>query len=276
MIKIFPLEQVNLNNKDINFYLNLFSEFKENIQLNDIIGDYIFFKSGKDAIRAIIEKLNLNKDDEIYIDTTLNNSYVTTCVSATLFNYSKISRVITEKTKVIFVIHTFSHPNPRIYELRDYCDEKGIILIEDCISSFDSFDKLGNRMGSFGDYSIYSIPKIFPFEYGGLLTTSKPSSLKGIEDNVLKETINTWEKFLPHLKYLKQERYRVLEDTFPNKLYEDDRNITPFMFGYKSYNNHNSLKEIEYGRTHVKNEVHIPINAFAEKKEYLSLLKGVK
>ena len=109
MIRILPLEQIKENGLTKNFYLRSI-ENDSHRELSEIIGsDYTVFESGKAAIRALIEDLKLTRNDEVLITTTTDTSFVSTCVSATIFNYCKISRILTENTKAIFIIHNFDN-----------------------------------------------------------------------------------------------------------------------------------------------------------------------
>jgi hypothetical protein len=274
MIKILPLDQIRVQKKSKEYYLqHIESDNKKS--LSEIINaEYSLFNSGREAIGAIMNFLKLTREDEVYITTTTDSSYVSTCVSATIFNFCKISRVLTEKTKAIFVIHTFCFPHPNLIELKKIAEEKNIILIEDCISSFDSYNDENIRLGSIGDFAVYSLPKILPVEYGGVLT-SKMQLLKGNNDDYLNNEIVKWIPKLFSIKIRRQERYNLLKKTITNNIYGDVKNINPFMFGFTTADFLNLIDKSEYfdeGRTHVKNEVHIPMNPFTEISQYEKIL----
>lgn len=80
---------------------------------------------------------------------------------------------ITPRTGALLVAHYFGFPQdmPRI---RQFCDARGIALIEDCAHAF--FGSVGGRpLGSFGDYACASPWKFFSAYDGGTLISSRHS-----------------------------------------------------------------------------------------------------
>jgi dTDP-4-amino-4,6-dideoxygalactose transaminase len=47
----------------------------------------------------------------------------------------------------------------------------GLPIIEDCCTTFFSQDALG-KIGKYGDFSVYSLPKFFPIQIGGILVSN--------------------------------------------------------------------------------------------------------
>ncbi len=78
-----------------------------------------------------------------------------------------IDRRITPRTRAIFAIHYFGFPQP-IAELRALCTRRRLVLIEDCAHVLDGWYG-GRRLGSFGDFAVYSLPKHLPVPDGGIL-----------------------------------------------------------------------------------------------------------
>jgi hypothetical protein len=274
MITIFPINHLEANCIPVYKSMSLFHE-DPNTRFDEILKqDFTIFPSGKDAIRAIAMHLNLKRLDEVYITTTCDSSYVSTCVSATLFNFCRISRVLTESTKAIFAIHTFCFPHPDLERLRQIADEKGIPLIEDCISAFDSYTPQGIRLGSIGDFAVYSLKKIFPVNYGGLLT-SRGFLIKGIEDAYLHNALKQWTPFLKSMFQVRQNNYNYLQKHIGKAIYGTLRKENPFMYGLQSSESEFIMKkylDCEFGRTHVPGEVHIPTHPFIDLKQYDNLI----
>lgn len=133
--------------------------------------EHLFFATGKKAIHFLINKLQLTREDEVCILTSTDSNYVSTCVSATFFNYCKVSRVPTEKTKLIYIIHEFGLPYRRVESVVKQAKEQDIPVVEDCAHALDSTLN-GKQIGSFGDYAIYSLSKHLPMENAGLLVGS--------------------------------------------------------------------------------------------------------
>jgi len=85
---LLPLEQIetiesfhSYNLPKTSFDLDAFSQSK-NIH---------YFINGKAAITYLMNKLNLKREDGVFISTTSGSNFVSTCVSATIFNHCKIS-----------------------------------------------------------------------------------------------------------------------------------------------------------------------------------------
>ncbi len=248
--------------------------------------DYSYTRNGKEGIRVIMEHFKLSLEDEVYISTTTNSTYVVTCVSATLFNYAKISRVLTPKTKLIYVIHSFGFFNRDIFRLREIANKLNIPLVEDCAFAFDSITD-NTLHGTIGDLTIYSLPKIFPIEYGGILSYTKRYNFDKRMDSYLDEELKKW---LPKLDALKERRklnYNyLLKNIKKPSIYSKISDENPFMFGFidKNYddidNDFDNIyqtfsKDKEFGRTHVKNEVHLPTNSFIDLNEYDEIINRI-
>ncbi len=128
---------------------------------------YWYTLNGREAIGLALDEYDLAKDDVVTILTTSNNFYISGCVTKEIEKRCSWSRDITKNTKVIFVNHEFGYPYEGIKELKKY----NIPIIEDCASSFYSIDS--NKMiGTVGDFVIYSFPKMFSIQIGGLLVSN--------------------------------------------------------------------------------------------------------
>jgi dTDP-4-amino-4,6-dideoxygalactose transaminase len=131
-------------------------------------GSAILTVNGRQALSYILQGLNLRRTDEVCIFTTFDFPNVSSCVTSTVFNFCKPSRVFSESTKAVIVIHEFGVPYKDINTLVKECKKRDIPLIEDCAHTIDSTQS-GVKVGSAGDWIIGSFPKIFPVYYGGFL-----------------------------------------------------------------------------------------------------------
>jgi dTDP-4-amino-4,6-dideoxygalactose transaminase len=78
------------------------------------------------------------------------------------------------RTKAVLLIHFFGFPQP-VKEVRTFCDELGLFLIEDCAHAL--FSGAGaNLLGQTGDFSIFSFQKSLPVPDGGALVGRDVSS----------------------------------------------------------------------------------------------------
>lgn len=144
---------------------------------NDLIDDYfnerfanqsfIYTENGRKAINIALGFYNLKKEDVVTIFTTSGNFYISGCVTKEIEKFCKWSREIVPQTKVIFVNHEFGHPYSDLHKLKEY----RLPIIEDCAGTFFSNDKKKD-IGKIGDFVIYSFPKMFPLQIGGLLVSN--------------------------------------------------------------------------------------------------------
>jgi dTDP-4-amino-4,6-dideoxygalactose transaminase len=73
--------------------------------------------------------------------------------------------------RAMFVAHYFGLP-ASLRAVRDWCDARGVLLVEDCAHSF--FGMAGDRpVGQWGDYATASVSKFFPVMEGGLLASHR-------------------------------------------------------------------------------------------------------
>ncbi len=93
--------------------------------------------------------------------------------SVNKFDLNEIEKLIDENTKGIFVIHYFGYP-ANIQPLRQIADKNNIALIEDCAHVLDCSVN-GNKLGSFGDFSLFSTRKMLMLSDGGLLVINSPA-----------------------------------------------------------------------------------------------------
>lgn len=78
--------------------------------------------------------------------------------------------------KALLAVHFFGLPKS-FAAVREFCDEKGVVLIEDCAHAF--FGEVdGVPVGSWGHYAIASLPKFFPVLEGGALVSRE----RGLDD----------------------------------------------------------------------------------------------
>jgi hypothetical protein len=79
----------------------------------------------------------------------------------------EVEKRIGPETRAIYLIHYVGFPGP-VEELRELCDRRGLLLVEDCALALLS--ALGDRpLGTFGDASIFCLYKTLPTPNGGAL-----------------------------------------------------------------------------------------------------------
>ena len=127
-------------------------------------GKYYFTFNGREAINLALSHYHLQKDDIITVLTTTGNFYISGCITKEIEKFCKWSRMIEPNTKIVFINHEFGYPYADLLKVK----ELGLPIIEDCAHSFFSHDD-NKLIGTIGDFVIYSLPKMFPIQIGGIL-----------------------------------------------------------------------------------------------------------
>jgi hypothetical protein len=202
---------------------------------SDAIDDYFntrfpgrtiaYVENGRAAIEIALQQYQLQKNDVVTIFTSSGNFYISSCVTKEIEKCCKWSRQIEANTKLLFVNHEFGYPFPNLPDLKKY----QLPIIEDCCHSFFSTDH-ENAIGNTGDCTIFSFPKMFPIQIGGLLVAKKELKAGSTEQlaaarlkyikNVLSHYIVQKNSFISNRienwGYLQKELHKVnLEERFP-------------------------------------------------------------
>lgn len=287
---IFFLPYYHLPSTDIRQHFNL----RPTPSIEDYFGDYfgrqvLLTPNGSMAISVILSSLDLNPDDEIYVTTTFEKPNVSSCVTCTIFNFCKPSRVLTSKTKAILVVHEFGVPHARLDDLATIAKQKSIPLIEDCAHTIDSRFN-GEMVGRIGDYAICSLPKIFPVQQGGLLigenVTYKPTV---IQSKIIDQVRNIFPKYMSLIKEYsdkKRTSFRSLQAKFERislkPLYELNEDISPsFHFPLVTDKFEDVIEQasqfgIDCGLWHGTNIVVLPAHQFLEEEHLERIFELVK
>jgi len=126
--------------------------------------NFVFTNTGREALSIALKSYNLDKQDVVTILTTSGNHYVSSCVTKEVEKICNWSRKIEQMTKVILVIHEFGFPYETLSRLKDF----SLPIIEDCAHCFTSQNE-EESVSTIGDFVIYSLPKFFPINFGGIL-----------------------------------------------------------------------------------------------------------
>lgn len=158
-------------------------ELSNYLNVSDVIG----VSSGTDALLASFLSLGLKKGDEILVSSFTFAASATSIIRAGLTpvfvdldvnsfhpSLKQYKTAKTAKTRGILAVHLFGEPN-NLTELKEFCDNEKLILIEDCAQSLGSEWK-NKKVGTYGDISTFSF---FPaknlgcFGDGGAVATSR-------------------------------------------------------------------------------------------------------
>lgn len=220
----------------------------ERKSLNAYFGDnYIATSSGKEAILLALSNYNLQKHDDVLIVTTTGNNYISSCVTKTIEQVCSWTRTLTNETKVIFVNHEFGYPFTNWKQIESY----KLPIIEDRAYSLFSSDN--ETTGKKGDFVIYSLPKWFPMQMGGILqanidthlTSRLPQETQQLLLNMLKYYLDKSIQLIEQRNY----NYKYLKELFLDincpPFFKEDGNFVPgvFMFSNDAEMNLPKLKE---------------------------------
>lgn len=184
--------------------------------------NYHICLKARDALLIALTELNLTKDDVVTIYTTSGNLYISSCVTKTIEKVCKWSREMAANTKAIFVNHEFGYAFPDVSELKRF----GLPIIEDCAHSFFTDN---HEIGQIGDYVIYSLPKAFSIQLGGILVSRKEISYKAPEalsryvksilemqvehiDDIISRRLSNYQSYLNNLKCIGVSSFFKLKD----------------------------------------------------------------
>ena len=153
------------------------------------------FNSGRSALLAILDALELERGDEVLLQAFTCNAAVNPIIWSGLkpifvdikketlnIDPQKLGQKITSKTRVVIVQHTFGLP-AEMDEIQKICQKNKLILIEDCAHSLGAKYK-GKKVGTFGKASFFSLgrDKIISSVYGGVALTNDDSLSKRIKE----------------------------------------------------------------------------------------------
>jgi perosamine synthetase len=91
-------------------------------------------------------------------------------------NVEDIKRKVSSKTAGVIVVHIAGLICPQINELKTFCNEKGLFLVEDCAHAHGAMAE-GQKAGTFGDAGCFSFypTKVMTSCEGGMITTNNES-----------------------------------------------------------------------------------------------------
>jgi hypothetical protein len=210
--------------------------------------NYSYTADGRKAINIALQQYNLKQEDVVTIFTTSGNFYISGCVTKEIEKFCRWSRQIEDNTKLIFVNHEFGYPYQNISGLKKY----KLPIIEDCAHSFfstDTDDSIGNR----GDFVIYSFPKIFPVQAGGLLVSKKDlPNAETINGDLQQYLKNVLSHYITQKDTMIQQRivnYRYLAGKLTGNDFEErfelNDGIVPGVFMFRVKNNNIDLPQLK-------------------------------
>lgn len=185
----------------LDFYKGSHSKFLNELKRKFKFKKAFLFGSARSSLYSLLKSLNYSKGSEVLLtgftceavpNAIINAGYIPIYVDIKKSNYCmdprNIEKLITPKTKVIIIQHTFGIP-AEIEEIIKISKKHNLFTIEDCALSLGS--KYKNRLtGTFCDASIFTfeLSKTITSCWGGMLF------LNSNKDNVINLTIDFYNK----------------------------------------------------------------------------------
>ena len=170
--------------------------------------------SGRAALAAILTYLRPRPNDEVWITTTTGASgrTITPCVTATIARFCRFAHSPGPRTAAALAIHDWGVPHPGLADVRDYCRRHGLPLIEDAAHAFASRNDAGQRLGTLGDFALFSLPKFFPMGRGGLVAGLPPHAIPVEEPAAeVRQALAGWLPFAGEIATARRQTWAALD-----------------------------------------------------------------
>ncbi|MFH0859385.1 MAG: aminotransferase class V-fold PLP-dependent enzyme [Patescibacteria group bacterium] len=168
-------------------------------------GNVFSFNSGRSALLAILNSLDLKDQDEILLQGFTCNASVNPILKLKAkpvfvdiddvlnINPDDLIKKITPRSKAIIIQHTFGWP-ARMDEILEIAKDNNLFVVEDCAHSL-GVKYEGELCGTFGDAAFFSFgrDKIISSVFGGLAV---------IKDKQLAQKISTFQEKIEYPSYL--------------------------------------------------------------------------
>ncbi len=125
--------------------------------------------SGKSAMHLVLEWLRVKGTLTSRMDEILVPPWMGAWVYKTMHSHVFPQTVLTPQTKVLWIYHQYGFPQD-MDTIMKTAKERNLIVIEDCAHALESNYK-GSRLGTIGDFGIFSFSKFVPSLMGGAIVT---------------------------------------------------------------------------------------------------------
>jgi len=166
-------------------------EFGEYLRVRHAVS----FNSGRSALMAILNSLDLHEGDEILLQSFTCNAaanpiiwsglkpvYVDVDEKTFNIDVEDLEKKIRSKSRAVIVQHTFGLP-AEMDEILEICQKNNLILIEDCAHSLGA-EYNGKKVGTFGKVAFFSFSrdKVISSVYGGMVVTNDDKLAQKIKE----------------------------------------------------------------------------------------------
>jgi dTDP-4-amino-4,6-dideoxygalactose transaminase len=245
--KISPFRSIDIGiNRDLSF-----SDQSDRYFQKRFLGKNIFYtENGRQAIHLTLSQFHLGKNDCVTIFTTSNNFYISSCVTKEIEKFCLWSRKIENNTKILFVNHEFGFPYENLRLLKE---QYHIPIIEDCAHAFYS-DNAEHSVGKVGDFVIFSFPKFFRIQVGGILVADQKYHIKESIDaqskTYIQKVISHYIDDIDAISEKRKQHYRYLKNKIKllrlETRFDLAENTTPGVFMFKVPEDWNTVELKKY------------------------------
>jgi perosamine synthetase len=152
------------------------------------VGHAVACSSGTASVHLAVAALDLEPGDEVIVPPITDMGSILPILwqnavpifadvdpRTMLLDPAAVEREITPRTRAVIAVHLAGMPCP-LRELREMCDRRGLVLIEDCSQAYWA-ESDGRLVGTVGDLACFSLQqsKHMTCGEGGLLATSNPA-----------------------------------------------------------------------------------------------------
>jgi len=118
----------------------------------------------------------------------------------------------TQEKVVVLLVHYFGYIDKNIDKILKISNSYNAYIIEDCAHAFYT-DYVDSKCGKFGNATIYSLHKMFPFESGGMLKINKPgeNNIKGNAGSKAKYSSMLFEYDFKNISDKRKSNARIIE-----------------------------------------------------------------
>ena len=168
---------------------------------NNYKHDLLYYKSARNAFRNILSELHKKGNFTLFLPGYIGFSayegsgiydpVTETNTKHVFYKMDKNLNVVTDdlfkkiemasNKCVVLLVHYFGYPDKSSYAISEFCKKHDAILIEDAAHALYT-DYIDHSCGHFGDYVLYSLHKMLPFEDGGMMRINNNLGLNLVPD----------------------------------------------------------------------------------------------
>jgi dTDP-4-amino-4,6-dideoxygalactose transaminase len=121
--------------------------------------------------------------------------------SAPWIDVDQVERLLTPSTKAVVAVHLLGYP-AAVERLRALCDERGLLLVEDCLEAFGAtLEATGRHVGTIGDVGVFSLSARaqLPVGEGGVVVCrdeARAARVRSLRSHAM--TTVTWDRHRGH------------------------------------------------------------------------------